>query len=469
MRSMLVGGVAAALVALAGSAWAHSEPGSSAPKATSPNTPGNAPDVTRARCEAAADYSAAHSGRVVLVMQHGKVVFERADNGWTLERPHALASGSKSFTGVMAMLAVQDGLLTLDERAADTITEWKGDANKSQITVRHLLTLSSGLEPSDRAFTTKAGSGGSVLGEGAAKRGERISKQKTTPEGEANTRGLRPENNFKTAVSVPSECAPGTKFHYGPSHFFAFGELLQRKLQAAAGPQKTVMAYLEERIFQPMGVEGALIGRDQAGNPNLPGGFLLPARSWAAFGQFVLQNGSVRGADGALTQILKADLLAQCFEPSANNPQYGLTWWLYTSGQRNPEASLVADGGGLLGGGAQGGGAQGGGAQGDDAGGEGGPIRQRLRERLKDRMAERAKERAGESGGAGGAKPAVSGEVIVGPDGKPVRVMMAAGLGKQRLYVLPQFDLVVVRFAEATREGMSYDDREFLRLLLQGE
>ncbi len=163
----------------------------------------------------------------------------------------------------------------------------------------------------------------------------------------------------------------------------------------------------------------------------------------------MLQNGAVKNADGSLRQVLKPDLLAECFKPSANNAQYGLTWWLYTSGQANPEASLVADGGGLLG-------ALGG--ENDD-GQNAGPVRQRLRERLKERLSERE-----------GAKPRpASGEVLLGPDGQPVRVIMAAGLGKQRLYVLPQFDLVVVRFAEATREGMSYDDREFLRLLLRGE
>ena len=72
----------------------------------------------------------------MLIQREGKVIFERYDNGWAADRFHPLASGTKSFTGVMAMMAVQDGLLTLDEFVADTLTEWKSDPRKSKITVR---------------------------------------------------------------------------------------------------------------------------------------------------------------------------------------------------------------------------------------------------------------------------------------------------------------------------------------------
>lgn len=38
-------------------------------------------------------------------------------------RAHELASGTKSFCGVMAVAAVQDGLLSLEEPLAQTLTE----------------------------------------------------------------------------------------------------------------------------------------------------------------------------------------------------------------------------------------------------------------------------------------------------------------------------------------------------------
>lgn len=351
---------------------------------------------------AAADYSTKFAGRAVLVMRKGEVVFERYDRGWSAEKPHPLASGTKSFSGVMAMMAVQDGLMTLDERACETLTEWKSDPEKSKITVRHLLTLSSGLETGDKVFG--GGSGSRLLGEGAVKRAERLG---------LDEKAGRPENNFLAALGVKMSGTAGGQFEYGPSHYYAFGELLQRKLKVK-DPKATVLGYLQSRVLEPVGIQVARIGRDKAGNPNLPGGMLLTAREWAKFGQFVLDDGSVKQADGSMKSLLKPELLAECFEPSEKIGSYGLTWWLLAEGDAGADA---------------------------DAGGRFSKARV-----LKEQN-----------------------RAVAGPDGKPMRVYMAAGLGKQRLYVLPQYDLVVVRFAEAAMAGARFDNAAFLKPIVGSE
>jgi len=89
--------------------------------------------------EHAADYSEAHGSHVLLVRQFDSTVLERAAPDWGLDTPHRLASGTKSFAGVLAIAAAEDGLLSLDELAADTLVEWRNDPRKSQITIRHLL------------------------------------------------------------------------------------------------------------------------------------------------------------------------------------------------------------------------------------------------------------------------------------------------------------------------------------------
>ena len=216
--------------------------------------------------------------------------------------------------------------------------------------------------------------------------------------------GPRPDNLNERALALPAETEPGTKFQYGPSHFYAFSEVLQRKLQHSGRPEKTTLEYLRKRVLEPVGIQVARIGRDRAGNPNLPGGMLLTAREWAKFGQFVSDGGSVRQSDGERKNLLRPDLLEQCFVPSATNPSYGLTWWLRS-------ADAEADVGGLRG--------------------------RVLRQTLQN-------------------------QPVPGPDGKPLTVRMAAGLGKQRLYVIPQYQLVVVRFAEATTQGQRFDDRELV-------
>ncbi len=350
----------------------------------------------------AADYSADHGGRAMLVQREGKILFERYDRGWSATTPHPLASGTKSFTGVMAMMAVQDGLLTLDEKACDTLVEWKNDPRKSGITPRHLLTLSSGLKPGDKELGGPSGS--NMLGFAASARAKRLGLGQTTS---------RPTNTFLTAVNLPTSHDPGSRFEYGPSHFYAFGELLQRKLARSGGEQKTTMDYLRHRILEPMGLKSARIGFDRAGNPNLPGGMLLTAREWARFGQVVADDGSLRKPDGGLTPWLKPELLEQCFLASGPNPNYGLTWWLPGSSWGSP---ATADSGGAF-------------------------PRARLRQ----------------------ARPAE----LKGPDGKRLKVYMAAGLGKQRLYVIPAYGLVVVRFAEGTQQGLQFNDQRFLQPILE--
>ncbi|HMO15877.1 MAG TPA: serine hydrolase [Pirellulaceae bacterium] len=355
-------------------------------------------DDEQLRFTRSADYSADHSGRAFLVLRDGEIVFERYDNGWSANRPHLLASGTKSFAGVLAMLAVEDGLLSLDELVSETIDEWKDHPKKSQITIRQLLTLSSGLPAGDQDLAGGR-SGALSLGEMADRRARRLGIEDSN---------VRPENQNQRAVDLELETEPGTKFQYGPSHFYVFSEVLQRKLKASGAVQQTTMAYLNERLLKPIGIQNARIGRDRAGNPNLPGGMFLTARDWAKFGQFVLDGGSVRQADGQMKSLLSSELLNQCFEPSERNKSYGLTWWLRAA---NSEADQLA----LLG------------------------------------RTERVRQDS---------------ETALKKDGKPVTVYMAAGLGKQRLYVLPEFNMVIVRFAEASVAGQRYSDAQLLKMIL---
>jgi hypothetical protein len=48
-----------------------------------------------------------------------------------------------------------------------------------------------------------------------------------------------------------------------------------------------------------------------------------------------------------------------------------------------------------------------------------------------------------------------------------MEVYMAAGLGKQRLFILPKYDLVVVRFAEPSQQGNRFNNGEFLKPIVQ--
>ena len=234
----------------------------------------------------AADYSRERSGDAVLVMQGDRVLFEEYQNGWDADRGHLLASGTKSFSCALAAAAIEDGLISgWDEPASRTLTEWRSDARKRRITVRELLNLSSGLEP-----------------------------------GTGMLRRMRTTDLNRAAVDAPAISDPGERFRYGPAHYYAFGEVLRRKL---APRGETVLGYLDRRVLGPIGMHVARFGTDAAGNPNLPGGAFATAREWAKYGMLLRDSGRWNGRP-----VLRADLLRECTRPSAANPHYGLTLWL---------------------------------------------------------------------------------------------------------------------------------------------
>lgn len=408
--------------------------------APSPTSSLQAP-LERSRIEAATAYSEAHGGRAVVVMQRGEIAFEQYVQGWNGDRPHPLASGTKSFNGILAMCAIEDGLISsLDEKVCETILEWKDDPRKSQITVRHLLTLSSGLVANDDSLG-RQGAGIQGLVEGSDANPDGSAREKRDGPIARRIRERRQNettpDRFAAAVKLPTEADPGTKFHYGPSHFYAFGEFLDRKLKASNRAERTYFDYLRDRVLVPCGIDVGIdrFAPDSANRPALPSGGHLSAHEWVRFGEMVRRGGLVvGGGERTESRVLSAASLAQCFTPSATNPAYGLTWWIVT-GQTGAVAR-VADRGGIEGEGL--------------------------------RRAPGAEQDEPTKGVEQPTQPPAAAklEPICDATGKPIAIVMAAGAGGQRLYVIPQADLVVVRFAALGKAGQSYDDATFLRTLL---
>lgn len=236
------------------------------------------------RFEAAAKYSSEHRGVAVLVMKGDKIVFEDYASPFGEELPWILASGTKSFSGVMCAAAIEDKLISgFDEKVSDTITEWKNDPRKSKITIRQLLSLTSGLD--------------------------------------AGQIGLVP--SYSDAITKAANYEPGTHFEYGPVPFQIFGEVMRRKLMPK---NETVDAYIKRRILDPIGLEVA-VWRKSEGQPLLPQGVALTAREWVKFGKLLRDRGKWNGK-----QLIAEKLLAELIVGSKVNPAYGITFWLNADG-----------------------------------------------------------------------------------------------------------------------------------------
>ena len=316
-----------------------------------------ADEITPAHFAAAAYYSRSHGGLALRVEQDGRLIDENYAPGYSASTPHRIFSGTKSFVAVAALVAMQEGLLTLDEKASDTLTEWRGDRRRA-ITLDHLLSQTSGLDPD----------GGPIY---AAR------------------------DQMAAAVRVHLIDPPGIRFHYGPAGYQAFGEILRRKLRTK---DRTVEGWLRDKIFDPLDIDIADWKHDDAGNPLVHSGLWLSLGEWARFGEFIN-----RVENGKQKQLVNSQELAVLFTGHKANPAYGMGFWI----NRPPPVPQLQ------------------------------PISK--------------------------LQLAIDGDQLY--PGGPRDLIAAIGSEKQRLYMIPSLNLVVVRFGRET----AFSDGDFLSRLLTGQ
>ncbi len=241
-------------------------------------------EISPQSLKAADAYSAARHGLSLLVIQRGKVIYENYHNGFSRGRVASIFSGTKGFWCIAAIAAEQDGILRLDEPVKDTLAEWRDSPDKGEITTRDLLSFNAGIEP---VFSLHG-------------------------------RSIPDRNGYSVHLQAVRE--PGEAFMYGPSELQIYSEVLRRKL---ASRHLTPEQYLSRRLLRPLGIGYVDFREDREGNPLLASGFKLSARQWAQLGILILNRGKYRGR-----QIVRADLLDQCFRGSRANPMFGMGFWL---------------------------------------------------------------------------------------------------------------------------------------------
>ncbi|MBX9928069.1 MAG: beta-lactamase family protein [Gemmatimonadaceae bacterium] len=215
----------------------------------------------------ALDWAGTQKSTAVVIIWRGRILAERYWNGWTPSRDSIIASAGKTVTSFLVGRLRDQGRLALD----DPITRFLGPgwsrspASDARISVRQLLSMSSGLDDSLRYVVE-----------------------------------------------------PGTRFYYNnPAYYQLFAVVA-----SAAG--QTVAVYSDATLFGPIGMRTA---RWQLSFDTGEPGFILSAsaRDMARFGHLILNRGRWNGvAILGNTAYLSAALNTQ----APNNPSYGYLWWL---------------------------------------------------------------------------------------------------------------------------------------------
>ncbi|MGM4895847.1 serine hydrolase domain-containing protein [Tardiphaga sp. 839_C3_N1_4] len=224
--------------------------------------------------------------RAIVVVHDGRIVAETYGQGFTTSTPLLGWSMTKSVTAALVGLAIKDGKLSLDQK--HLFPQWAGDA-RSDISVADLMAMSGGLEwNEDQGRHTDPG---------------------------------RMEYLVRDAAAFARDrrliASPGTKFHYSSGE----SVLLTRLWQNAIG--EGALSYPRERLFNPLGMNSAVIEADEAGT-FLGEGFLYAnAHDWARFGEFLRLRGEWNGQ-----QLLPAGFVDYMRSPApasdeGQGPVYG--------------------------------------------------------------------------------------------------------------------------------------------------
>ena len=186
----------------------------------------------------------------VVVMRHGKVIGEMYPKPYAPEYRHTMYSCSKTFVGIAVGLAIEDNRLRLDDRVAAFFPELLPDSvskDLADMTVRHLLTMASGVKP------------------------------------DWNMRS-RGKEWIRTFLSKPVK-EPGTQYAYDSMVSYMLAAVVQK----VTG--KKLTEYLQERVFTPMNVTEWAWEESPEGVNTGGWGVHIQPESLAKFGQLILNEG----------------------------------------------------------------------------------------------------------------------------------------------------------------------------------
>lgn len=222
----------------------------------------------------------ASKSSAVVILKNGKLVGEWSF-GHAPARIEAM-SVTKSVVGLAVLKLLADGKLeSLDVPLHTYFPEWN-QGRKKDLTLRHLLTHTSGLQ--------------------ADRTAEEI---------------YRSPDFVKLALAAELAEPPGTAFRYNNKAV----NLLAAVVQKASG--KRLDRYLADALFRPMGITDFGWTLDDAGNPHVMAGVQLRPRDLAKLGQLMLDGGMWQGR-----RLLPAEWVKQATTPGEGVfSSGGLLWW----------------------------------------------------------------------------------------------------------------------------------------------
>ena len=271
----------------------------------------------------------------VVIARHGRLIYEHyfagkdqrlgtpiGDVNFDAGTMHDVRSISKSVTSLLVGIAPDRGLLAdLDAPVFSFFPEYDDlrTPEKDHMTLRHLLTMSSGLAWDERGDPYNNPSN-SLYQMWAAPRADYFILQQ------------------------PLAAPPGTVFNYNSGSTDLLGVILRK----ASG--KRLDEFAAETLFDPLGIEDWEWDGSAGFNPSASAGLRLRPRDLAKIGQLVLERGKWHGQqivspswieDSTTPHLSGLDASFSFLRPEGIT-SYGYLWWLGRSPPEHPERDMIA-------------------------------------------------------------------------------------------------------------------------------
>lgn len=236
----------------------------------------------------------------LLVIKDDKITFEKYYLGTAENDLRISWSMAKSFTATLFGIAVDEGLIDIDEPVSKYLPEMKG-SGYANVPIRHVLAMSTGVKWNEdyADFNSDINQMGRILAVGGSL------------------------DEF--TATLKQEKPSGQEFHYVSMDTHLLGMILRQ----VTG--KSLVTLAEQHLWSKIGMEAdAKWLTDSTGAEFALGGLNVRTRDYGRFGRLYLYQGNWNGE-----QIVPKDWVRLSTTPSADYNKsgpaklgYGFQWWL---------------------------------------------------------------------------------------------------------------------------------------------
>lgn len=198
---------------------------------------------------------------------------------------------TKSFCSLAIMLLIQDKKIkSVDDKISNYIKQWKYGAKKD-ITIKHILTRTSGL---DRYWNFNTF---------------------MFPEGKWQLLGKKDKPNIKEISLVIDKVRDNGEFYYGGSDF----QILCTLIHQIIGMQ--IDKYLEKKFFKPLNIKYKW-NKDSNGNPYAMNGLMISCEDLCKVGMFILNNGKYNNKQLLNSNLVKEMIKQRIYKKNIKDWKY---------------------------------------------------------------------------------------------------------------------------------------------------